>query len=280
MGRSSGEVRDANDFVSRLRRQGRDLNLDDILQVLPCNMIGIPLAIMALGINSIACVPKTFRAIRAELCDILIPDPMMRTINQLLWVLCIVVGIGQGVSGSDPSDISLSKLAPALVKNSPVSEFLKLVGGVEGRVFGVSSNSGDGVRINGFSVKSEGVAFRVEGGGVFPLVQRPIPDPNVLAKAATLDELVDLFLPDHKANPALVKFFQERNSVPEAKIHLSQTGEQYVHRLGAIYVQDGRLIGVRCTLWYAATEKPRGSNEKISKLSIDSWISADISKLK
>lgn len=243
-------------------------------------MIGVALAIKAMGIDFIACVPRTFRAIRAELCDILIPDPLMRTFKQLLRVLCIVVGLGQGASGIDPSDIPLRELAPALVKNSPASEFLKLVGGREGRVLGVSSNTGDGVRISGFSVTSEGVAFRVEGGGVFPLLQRPIPDPNVLAKAATLDELVDLFLTDHKANPGLAKFFQERNSVPEAKIHLSQTGEQYVHRLGAIYVQDGHLIGVRCTLWYAATDKPRGSNEKIGKLSIDSWISADISKLK
>jgi hypothetical protein len=204
---------------------------------------------------------------------------MMKHTQRFLTIFCVVL-LNRGLCAEAPIDIPLSDLAPALVKQAPVSEFLQLVGGRKGRILKVSNNLGDGFRIDGISVAAAGVGFRMEGGGVYPLLSRPIPDLNMLAKAVTLNEAVELFLGATDANHELEKFFRDRNSVAEAEIHLSQTGDQYVHRLGAIYVRDGRIVGVRCTLWYAATAEPRGADEKISKLSIESWISADISKLK
>jgi hypothetical protein len=205
---------------------------------------------------------------------------MKTPLKLYLFVLAFAVGLRSECGGAEIGDVPVDLLGRALVKNSPHSEYIKMVDEQPGWVK-VANSGSFGAKINAIMVQSGGLAFKfTEQGGGFPLLRLPIPDPTELAKAKTMNQLVKLFLAHEKNDRSgQAQFFHNRNGTPEAGVFLSTPGTQYAHRLGAMYVQDGRLIGVSCYLWYYPTDKPEGLDSKIDMLSVDMWISTDFSKL-
>jgi hypothetical protein len=208
---------------------------------------------------------------------------MKTRLKQYLFVLAFAAGFGSECGAADEvdsqaGDVSIHTLAPALLQNMPPSELLKLIDGRQG-VVRVETTPAAGVKVNGISVSPRGVAFSFKDGGQFPLLRFPVPNPSELSKAETMSELLKLFLPATSEGSAEQKFFHKMNLIAIAEVHLSAAGVQSAHRLGAVYVQDGRLIGISCYLWYYPTDKPKGLDSKIEMLSVDMWISKDLSKL-
>lgn len=181
----------------------------------------------------------------------------------------------------EPEPITFKQLAPLLLKLAEPVEYQSLAPDHLGQAAPISTtDSGVPLRSIIIPMNAElGISFRDQRGDNYAFCYAQVPDLRVLAKAKTMNQVLNTLMPPTKKNLKSCKQFKNINHIDDVAMELAYKGP-FRPRINIVYFDQKRLIGIKCEVFYRGSETARTLDSKIDRLTIECWVSADLSEWK